>query len=98
MAEEHEMDVSLSDRQGQPAEVATGTRVAITRVNVNLPSLLVQAIDAIATRLGLNRTDVIVRALNREAYFARLQAEDPNARFFVERSTGEHQEVVFVVY
>lgn len=86
------------DRPGEAAEISNPPRVGITRVNVNLPSILVQAVDAIASRFGLTRTDVIVRALNREAYFARLQVDDPEAKFFVERSNGETQEIVFVAH
>jgi hypothetical protein len=51
-----------------------------TRINVNVPNVLASAVEAIAEEQGITRTDVIVRALSREAYFARLAAEAPDAR------------------
>lgn len=84
------------ERPGEAAEIGGPPSTALTRVNVNIPTVLVQAITAIAKRLNMNRTDVIVRALTREAYFAKLDVEDPKAKFIVERSNGDRQEVIFL--
>ena len=85
------------ERPGEAAEIGSPPATAtLTRVNVNIPTILVQAITAIAKRLNMNRTDVIVRALSREAYFAKLEVEDPKAKFIVERSNGDRQEVIFL--
>jgi hypothetical protein len=67
-----------------------------TRINVNVPSVLASAVEAIAEQRGMTRTDVIVRALSREAYFARLAAETPDAKIIVERPNGKRQELVFL--
>jgi hypothetical protein len=67
-----------------------------TRINVNVPSVLASAVEAIAQQLGITRTDVIVRALSREAYFARLAAEMPDAKIIVEDPNGKRQELVFL--
>lgn len=84
------------ERPGEVTEIGSPPTTTLTRVNVNIPTILVQAITAIAKRLNMNRTDVIVRALSREAYFAKLEVEDPKAKFIVERSNGDRQEVIFL--
>jgi hypothetical protein len=99
MPRDTETNTLERERPGEAAEVGSppsGALSSLTRVNVNIPTILVQAITAIAKRLNMNRTDVIVRALSREAYFAKLEVEDPNAKFIVERSNGDRQEVVFL--
>ncbi len=93
----HPTKMSESERLGEAAEVtACEPTPQVTRVNVNIPSALVAAVAEISRQFCMNRTDVIVRALNREAYFARLSVEDPEAKFIVERSSGNRQEVVFI--
>jgi hypothetical protein len=75
------------------AEYAEGD---LTAVHINLPKMLWRAVDVMAKRFGTSKTNIVVRALNKEAYFARIQAEDPNARVFVEHSDGRRESVVFV--
>jgi hypothetical protein len=55
-----------------------------------------RAVSAISAARRMTRTDVIVRALSREAYFARLAAETPDAKIIVERPNGKRQELVFL--
>lgn len=75
------------------AEYADGD---LTAVHINVPKVLWQAVDAMAKRFGTSKTNIVVRALNKEAYFARIHREDPGARVVVEHSDGRQETVVFV--
>lgn len=72
------------------------TDTELTAVHINLPKILWQAVDAIAKAYGTTKTNVVVRALNKEAYFARVFRDDPKAKVVVERSDGTRETVVFV--
>jgi hypothetical protein len=75
------------------AEYADGD---LTAVHVNVPKVLWRAVDAMAKRFGTSKTNIVIRALNKEAYFARVHIDDPNARVVVEHSDGRRETVVFV--
>jgi hypothetical protein len=75
------------------AEYANGD---LTAVHINVPKVLWRAVDAMAKRFATSKTNIVIRALNKEAYFARIQVEDPNARVIVEHSDGRRETVVFV--
>jgi|HubBroStandDraft_6_1064221.scaffolds.fasta_scaffold264427_2 hypothetical protein len=81
---------------GPPPENSNTPPKGTTRINVNVPSVVATAIEGIAEKMGMSRTDVIVRALTREAYFARLAVETPDAKIIVERPNGKRQELVFL--
>lgn len=79
-------------RSVQPTE----SERANQQVHLNVPTLLWRAVAGLAEATGSSMTNVVVRALNREAYFWRVFHEDPNARVWVERSNGDRSEVVFL--
>jgi hypothetical protein len=83
------------ERLEQPRPPDIGT-VGLTSVHVNLPTVLWRAASAMAEALGMTRTNLLVRALNREAYFARLLLEDPDARVYVQHSDGSRERVAFI--
>ena len=68
----------------------------LTAVHVNLPKLLWQAVDAMANRLATTKTNIVVRALNKEAFFNRVHDEDPGAKVVVEHSNGDREYVNWV--
>jgi hypothetical protein len=77
-------------------ERAAYTEADLTAVHINVPKVLWRAVDTMAKRFGTSKTNIVIRALNKEAYFARIQVEDPDARVVVEHSDGRRETVVFV--
>lgn len=66
-----------------------------TTVHVNVPTVLWQAVAGMAEHSSTTKTDVLVRALNREAHFTRRLLEDPGAKIYVEHGNGEREIVAF---
>ena len=80
---------------GPLMEEVTYADSELTSVHVNLPTLLWRAVDAIARHLATTKTNVVVRALDNYAYFARILLDDPKARIVVGHSGGRQEEVGF---
>lgn len=68
----------------------------LVAVHMNLPKILWQAVDGLAKFSGTTKTNVVVRALNKEAFFAKVLKDDPHAQIVIEHSNGEKERVVFV--
>jgi hypothetical protein len=68
----------------------------LIQVHINLPKLLWKGVDALAKAYGTTKTNVVVRALNKEAFFARVIREDPKAQVVVEHGNGDKELVSFV--
>ena len=68
----------------------------LTDVHVKVPKLLWQAVQAMAEHLGTTKTNLVVRALNKEAFFNRVFDEDKGTRVVLERSDGSREIVNFV--
>jgi hypothetical protein len=68
----------------------------LVSVHMNLPKILWQAVDGLSKFYGTTKTNVVVRALNKEAFFARVLKNDPKAQIVIEHSNGEKERVVFV--
>ncbi len=68
----------------------------LVQVHVNLPKLLWQAIDGIANVFGTTKTNVVVRALNKEIFFSTLLKDEPGARVVVEHKDGHREYITFV--
>lgn len=77
------------------AEVAYPDR-EITSVHMNLPTVLWRAVTVLARRYGTTKTNVVVRALNKEAFFARLEDRDPGAEVVILHSDSSREVVRFV--
>jgi hypothetical protein len=82
-------------RQAAP-ETATAVERSNQQVHLNIPTLLWRAVAGIAEATGTSMTNVVVRALTREAFFTRELLEDPGTRIWVEHTNGERKEVVFL--
>src|ERR1700730_585000 len=94
----HEMAIQTpvrSRRMRKEAEPTVGG-LGLTSVHVNLPTVLWKAVAGMAEHFAMTKTNVLVRALNREAYFTRVLLEDPGAKVYVEHSNGDRESVAFV--
>ncbi len=69
---------------------------ANSQVHLNVPTVLWKAVKVMAAEAGTSMTNMVVRALGREAYFFKVRHDDPGARVWIERSDGERTEVVFL--
>jgi len=78
------------------AAPAAASDYELTSVHINLPRVMWQAVEGLARRFSTSKTNIVVRALNKEAYFARVLDQDPGATVWVEHTNGERERVVFI--
>ena len=72
------------------------TDQGLVAVHVNIPSDLWHAVGIMSRVLHITKTNIIVRALNKEMFFNRVKSEDPDAQVYVRHSDGTEERVTFV--